>query len=100
MILESTPLSMPETKELLESLGDKEELVAFINKFSKLKTGEAKKIREEVEKIESLKIKLEHIIKIIDLMPEDASDIHKIFSDLSLDEDETKKILDVVKKYK
>ena len=47
-----------------------------------------------------LKIKNEHIVKIIDLMPEDASDLNKIFTDVSLTEDETKKILEAVKQFK
>ena len=45
-----------------------------------------------------LKIKNEHIVKIVDLMPEDASDLNKIFTDVSLTEDETNKILDIIKK--
>ena len=47
-----------------------------------------------------LKLKQEHIVKIVDLLPEDALDLNKIFTDVSLDEDETTKILEIVKKYK
>jgi len=47
-----------------------------------------------------IKLKADHIVKVIDFLPEDASDVNKIFSDVSLDENETNKILDIVKKYK
>ena len=40
------------------------------------------------------------MVKIVDLLPEDSIDINKIFTDVSLDENETNKILEVVKKYK
>src|SRR3989338_509217 len=41
-----------------------------------------------------------YIVKIVDLLPEDASDINKIFSDISLNEDEVNKILGIVKNSK
>ena len=47
-----------------------------------------------------MKIKLEYIVKIIDILPETAEELNKIFVDVSLDEDETKKILDTIKKFK
>ena len=47
-----------------------------------------------------MRVKQEHIVKIIDLMPENAEELNKIFVDSSLDEDETKKILETVKEFK
>ena len=47
-----------------------------------------------------MKLKDESIVKIIDLMPETSEDLNKIFVGLNLDEDETKKILDIVKEFK
>ncbi|MBI2124317.1 hypothetical protein HYT92_00855, partial [Candidatus Pacearchaeota archaeon] len=46
------------------------------------------------------KLKPENIAKIIDFLPEDASDINKIFIDTGLDENETAKIIEIVKKYR
>ena len=71
----------------------------FIKKFSKLDLKNAEKLEEELESLDLIKLKEEYIIKIIDLLPEDAADLNKILVDVSLDEDETKKILEVVKKY-
>ena len=66
--------------------------------------GEAFEVSERVVKEfldeEILKLKEEHIVKIIELMPEDILDLNKIFVDIALNEDETSKILEVVKKYK
>ena len=100
MILERTPLNLDEVKEILKNLEDsdkKEEMEIYLKKFSKTKPEKAKKIKEELEKLDLLKMKREHLVKIVDLMPEDTTDLNKIFSDVSLNEDETNKILNVVK---
>ena len=57
-------------------------------------------IKSELEKLDLIKLKEEHIIKIIDIFPQDASDLNKIFTDVSLNEDETNKILEIVKNSK
>lgn len=95
------PLSMAEVDDIAKAINDDEdkEIHGFLKKFAKLKTKEAKKMREELENLNLLKLKGEHIAKIMDLLPEDSVDINKIFIDISLDDDETNKILEVVKKY-
>lgn len=100
MIIERTPLSLNEVEEIIKDSPDsekKEEIKKFLKKFLKTKPEQAKKIKENLEKLDLLKIKKEHIIKIIDLLPTDASDLNKIFIDVSLSEDEINKILEVVK---
>ena len=47
-----------------------------------------------------MKINEKHIAKLIDILPETAEEINKIFNDVELDEDETKKILDTIKEFK
>ena len=76
------------------------ELIGFIKKILKLNLKKAKELKKEIEKLELRKVKIEHIIKIVDLMPGNAEDLNKIFVDVSLDEDETRKILDTIKKFK
>ena len=103
MIHDRVPLNMNEVQGLLNDLPDsekKEETEVFLKKFIKAKPEQAKKIKEGIEGLDLLKMKQEHIVKIIDLLPEDASDINKIFVDVSLNEDETNKILEIVKKSK
>ena len=66
----------------------------------KLSPKEAKKLKQKLEDLDLMKLRAEHIVKIIDLMPEKAEDLNKIFTDMGLDEDETKKILETVKEFK
>lgn len=103
MILDRTPLNMNEVDDIIKELPDsdkKEEIKLFLKKFLKTKPGQAEKIKEELEKLDLLKIKRENLVKIVDLLPSDASDLNKIFIDVSLNEDETNKILEIVKKSK
>jgi len=103
MIIDRTPLNMNEVEEILKDIPDspkKEELENFFKKFVKTKPEQAKKIKEELEKLDMLKLKREYLVKIVDLLPKDASDLNKIFSDVSLNEDETNKILEIVKSAK
>ena len=104
MIKEMTPLSLAETMELVDTTGEdseeSKEVKGFLKKFTKLKVNKAKEMEKELKELNMVKLKEEHIIKIIDILPEDAADLNKILVDVSLDEDESKKILEVVKKYK
>ena len=101
MIKNLQPLSMAESLEYLKKpeSGDTD-LIGFLKKFLQLKPGEAKEIREKIKQLNLLKVKSEHIAKIIDLVPEDANDLNKIFVDMGLDEDEAKKILELIKEYR
>jgi DNA-directed RNA polymerase subunit F len=103
MILDRQPLNLNETQEIVENISDsnkKEEIKEYLKKFLKTKPERAKKIQEELDKADLLKLKRDHIVKIIDLLPESASELNKIFTDLSLNEDETNKILEIVKNSK
>lgn len=94
------PLSMVEAKEIVETSGDEKEISSFMKRFIKIDIKDAKKLRKEIEDLGLMKMKEEHVAKIIDILPEDAADVNKIFTDINLDEDETNKILGVVKKYR
>ena len=103
MILDRTPINMNEVQKILEDIPaseKKEEAETFLKKFVKAKPSQAKKIKEELEKLDMLKLKRDYLVKIVDLLPEDASDLNKIFTDISLNEDETNKILEIIKKSK
>jgi len=101
MIKNTQPLSMAEVAQLIaQTKEENQELVGFINKFIKLKPKEAEELRKKIEDLSFIKVKPEHIVKIIDLLPEDTADLNKIFTDVGLDENETNKILEIVKQYK
>jgi DNA-directed RNA polymerase subunit F len=100
MIIDRTPISMNDVGDILKDLPEslrKDDMDLFLKKFLKTKPEQAKKIKDGLNKLDILKIKDEHIVKIIDFLPGDASDLIKIFVDVSLNEDETNKILNVVK---
>lgn len=101
MIKNSESLSMAEVLEYIKKDGENEtEVIGFIKKFNKLKAKDARELKKDVESLDSIKIKPDYVVKIIDILPETAEGLNKIFADVSLDEDETKKILDTIKKYK
>jgi DNA-directed RNA polymerase subunit F len=103
MILDRTPINMNEVQEIIAEIEDspkKEEMEIYLKKFVKAAPAQAKKIKEEMESLDSIKVKRDHIVKIVDLLPADASDLNKIFTDVSLNEEETNKILEIVKNSK
>jgi DNA-directed RNA polymerase subunit F len=101
MIKNSEPFSMAEAIEYIKKDEEKEtEIVGFIKKFNKLKAKEAKELKQDIERLDLIKIKPEYAIKIVDILPDSSEELNKIFVDVSLDEDETKKILESVKRFK
>ena len=103
MILDRTPINMNEVNEIVNDIDDsprKEEIELYLKKFMKTKPNQAKKIKKEIEALDSIKIKRDHIVKIVDLLPADSSDLNKIFTDVSLNEEEINKILEIIKNSK
>lgn len=100
MIKNSEPLNMVEVEEYIQKDGSETDIASFINKFDKLKIKDARELKQELEGFGMMKIRAESIVKIIDLLPGDSEELNKIFIDVVLTEDETKKILDTIKKYK
>ena len=111
MIKNSEPLSLAETKELIteqeetiKEIGEENErldlVISYMKKFSKLSIEKSNKMKEELKALDLMQLKKRHMIKIIDLLPADAEDLHKILigDSVSLDKDETGKILEIVKK--
>jgi len=99
MIRNSEPLSITEALEFIKD-EEKTELIGFIKKFTKLSVKDAGELRKELDGLNIMKVKSESIAKIIDILPDNSEELNKIFIDVSLDEDETKKILEIVKKFK
>ena len=72
----------------------------FIKKFVKISPKEAKELRKKLEGLNLVKMDNMSISKLIDILPEKAEEVNKIFIDIGLDENETKKILDTIKEFK
>ena len=99
MILNRETLSMAEANKYLDK-DSGSEIKGFIKKFVKITPEKAQELHKKLQELDLMKIKDEHIAKIIDILPENADDLNKIFSDIGLDEDEIKKILDTIKEYR
>jgi DNA-directed RNA polymerase subunit F len=102
MIKSIKPLSLSEVNDILSEKQESEKINQvkdFAKKFLKIKSEDSKKLNKELEEMGLIKLKQENIAKIIDIMPEDADDVRKIFAEVSLDENEISKILEVTKKY-
>lgn len=101
MIKHAQALSMAEASEFVNKRKDEgKEIAAFIKKFTKIKPKEAKEMRKKLESLEIIKLGEQDISKIIDLMPENSDGLGKIFTGIGLDEDETKKVLEIVREFK
>jgi len=101
MIINKEPLSMAEAFYYVkEDETGETDLVGFIKKFVKIKKGLAEELRKKLGALQLMKVKEEHITKIIDLMPETKEDLNKIFVGVSLDEDEIQKIINTIKEVK
>lgn len=91
---------MAEATEYIKNSESGAETLSFIKKFVKISPKKAKELREKLTELDLMKLKEENIVKIIDLMPETAEELNKIFVDISLDEDEKSKILEVIKEFR
>jgi DNA-directed RNA polymerase subunit F len=105
-VIETKPVSMAEAREILSSREKKKELsyeqkLAFehLNKFTKLKPEDAKKLLEELSGV--LRMSQETVVQILNFLPKTADELRMIFSreKFSLKEDEINKILEIIKKY-
>ena len=100
---QNNPITLAETQELIKNIEtDKAKAItAFIKKFVKITPVKARELKEEINKLDIIKLKDEQIVKIIDFMPTEPEDLRKIFvgTEINLDQNETAKILGVVTKY-
>ncbi len=100
MIKESRPVTMA---EVVSVVGDSEkagEIKRFVKDFDILDFEKAKEMTAELEALDLIRLKEEHIVKIVDFVPTDAAELNKVILEVSLDADEVNKILEVTKKYK
>lgn len=101
MIKNAEPISMAEATEFVDKKDEQgAKVLAFVKKFIEINPKKAKEMKEKLLEMNSVKLNKQNIAKIIDLLPENAEEVNKIFTDVNLDEDETKKIIDIVKEYK
>ena len=103
MIKERRPVAMFEVEETLANIKETDKtknIREFIKKFSNLDAEKSKKLKEELEALNIIKLKRSDILKIVDFVPENATELNKITTEASLDTDETNKILNAIKNNK
>ncbi|MAG27337.1 hypothetical protein CMI47_17525 [Candidatus Pacearchaeota archaeon] len=99
MILEKEPLTMAQAKSLVPDFEDRSDLEAYFKKFTSLDEAKSKKLTEDLVALKNLKIKQSDIVKLVDFLPKNLDDLNKIFTEVSLSEEEANAILDILKKY-
>lgn len=99
MIKDQIPLTYGEVVNLVGDGEKAKKIKEFVKTFYKLKPQDSLALKEELSNLKLIKLKEEHIVNIVNFLPQDASDIVKILPDTSLDQEEINKILDIVKKY-
>ncbi len=99
MILDMQPVTLAEVREIVKGIEEKKNLEDYLKKYCKISKENALSMSEEIRGLNNLKIKNEHIVKVVDLLPKDAEDINKVFNDVSLNEEEINALLEIVRKY-
>ena len=98
-VKEERPITMAEVVNLVGDSDKAVEIKKFIKTFNKMDVKKAIEMKEELKTLDLIRLKDEHIVKIVDFIPKDASELNKVIIEISLDSDEVAKILEVTGKY-
>jgi len=108
-IISEEPMNIVELRKELERVKKRDsepgfrtnKTIEYLNDFVKLKPEEAKKLYEEIEKLNIPRLKDIHIHKVVDLMPSSAEELKVVLQGytITVTKDSIQKIVDVVKKY-
>lgn len=96
-------MTLYETEEIIKDLKETDktkELKIFIKKFAEAEPKKAKKLKEDLLEMNIIKLKEKDIVKIVDIMPDNAVELNKVVPEAGLDSDETNKILETIKNNK
>ncbi len=99
MILKTQPLPLASIEAHLPDIESKKPLRLFLKKFAKLSEEKAKKLLDELRKINNPRLKEAHLIKLVDFLPADFEEINKVVPDAGLTEAEGNALLEVISRY-
>ena len=99
VIKEESPITMAEVAALAGDSEKGQAIKKFIKDFTNMTAEKAIEMKDELRGLDILKLKEEHIVKLVDFVPKDATDLNKVLSEVSLDQEEINKILEVTAKY-
>jgi len=109
-ILEKRPVSIPEVKEMLKDIHKRDEELSFrggktedyINEVAQLTFKKSKDLTKKLNDLEIPRLKPEHIIKIIDILPDSAEHLKVILSgfNITITKENLKKIVDALDEFR
>ena len=99
IVINRQPLTLAQVAEYVAKQENANATNDYLKEFNKRTKEESEKLAAEIRALNNIKIKEESIIKIVDLDPKDSEDINKIFTEVSLSEEEINAILAITKKY-
>ena len=71
----------------------------YFKKFVSLSSEKAKSLSEDIRALKNVKVREKDIVKVADLLPKSKEEVNKIFTEVSLSEEESNAIVEIVKKY-
>ena len=105
-VVTENPITMAELKDRLSELKKKQDLsfrgnktLDYLNIFSKASNKDVDGMKEKLKALELVRLKERHIVKIIDIMPENAESLKTLLANenITLKEEELTKILACLK---
>ncbi|MFC1723023.1 hypothetical protein ACFL0V_02710 [Nanoarchaeota archaeon] len=105
-IIEEKPVPMAELKKELKKIKKRDEELNFraekteeyLQQFNILNDKETKALYKKIEKLEIPRLKPEHIVKLVDILPTSADEVKTILQGytITVSKDNLKKIADVI----
>ncbi|MBI4150061.1 hypothetical protein HY488_01520 [Candidatus Woesearchaeota archaeon] len=108
-IISETPVLMAQLKEDLAKIKARDKELSFrsnktddyLNHFVMLSAKEAEALKEKLEKFEIPRVKPEHLVKIVDILPVTPEEVKTVLSGytITISNENCKKIADIVKEH-
>jgi len=108
-VIRETPITMAALKDLLKVVKKRDEELNFragkteeyLNHFATLKTKDVKELMKKIADLGVPRLKEEHIVKIVDLLPDHQEEVRSTLQGYSVTvtKENLKKIADVVSEY-
>ena len=109
-VISKKPISMAEVKDIIGKIHKRDEELSFragktedhVNEMSTLGIKKSKEFIKKLEELEIPRFRIQHILKIVDTMPENAEQLKMILSgyNVTIVKDNLKKISDVIDEYR